>query len=98
MPVKFPSKKDYIKKLTEFVIKDAKSVKIEKERIAERCNFRFFDHHQIYSMLELKIDKDLLQYIKQNTLMSVVIREKNGGGEYVGTGVVKKIKFNRTDP
>ena len=74
-------------------------MKLEKERIAGRCNFRFVEGecHQIYSMLELKIPKDLLQYIKQNTLMSVVIRKKGGGGEYVGTGVVKKIKFNRKD-
>ena len=98
MPVKFSSKKEYIRKLTDIVTKDAKSDKLEKERIAGRCNFRFFERHQIYSMLELKIEKKLLQYIKQNTLMSVLIREKSGDGEYVGTGVVKKIKFNRTDP
>ena len=30
--------------------------------------------------------------------MSVVIREKSGRGEYVGTGVVKKIKLDRKDP
>ena len=74
MPVKFSSKKDYIKKLTDIVTKDAKSVKLEKERIAGRCNFRFVECHKIYSMLEMKIEKYLLQYIKQNTLMSVVIR------------------------
>ena len=64
MPVKFSSKKDYIKKLTDIVTKDAKSAKLEKEKIAGRCKYRFVERHQIYSMLELKIPKFLLQYIK----------------------------------
>ena len=79
MPSNFSSKKSYVKKLAEIVTKDAKSAKLRTEVTAGECKYEFLSRHEIYSMLCLKILKErYLQYIRNQTLMSVVIKEKDG--------------------
>ena len=97
MPVCFDSKKTYIKKLADIVTKDAKSAKLYTEMTAGRCNYVFERRHEIYSLLRLTISKEqYLQHIRLNTLMSIVIKQKKPSNkEYLGTGVVKKFKFDR---
>ena len=47
----------------------------------------------------MKVPKKLHEFIRQHTVMSVVIREKGASGkEYLGTGVVKKIILARNEP
>ena len=62
---------------------------------AKNVSYVFEERLQIYSRLKLKIPKKLHEYIRVHTTLSVVIRENGTGREYLGTGVVKKIKLAR---
>ena len=72
----------------------AECERLNVEMIAEKnVSYVFEERLQIYSKIRLKIPKRLQTYIRQNTIMSVVIREccDLQDAEYLGNGVVKRV-------
>ena len=97
IPLHFETKQDYISKLSEMLLVQAECDRLSVEMVAEKnVSYVFEEKLQIYSRMKLKIPKKLHEYIRQHTVMSVVIREKGSkSAEYLGNGVVKRVLIAR---
>ena len=100
MPIQFASKTDYIMKLIELVKVEAECERIDSEMLAlSNISFNFEERFEIFTKLCLQVPRDHQEHIRENTLLSVIIAAKNDSSKnYVGTGVVKKVKVARHKP
>ena len=56
-------------------------------------SYTFEERYPICSKLKMRISKDLLPFVKQHTILSVVMRRVLSTEEYVGTGIVKHVRL-----
>ena len=99
MPVRFKTKEEYVNKLVSLIEMEAKCEQIDTEMFAlPDLPFEFDERYEIFSKLRLQISRDYMEYIRQGTLLSLVIPHLEGPDYYIGTGVVKKIIIARGKP
>ena len=100
MPLQFAAKRDFTSKLSELLLEEAECNRLSSEMIAVKdVSFIFEERREIYSRMRLYVPKKYHEFIRQQTVLSVVIREVGTGGkEFIGTGVVKKIELARNQP
>ena len=99
MPLRFESKAEYVEKLKEFLMTEAECESLDTELIAQsNVYFEFEERQKIYSRLCLQVPKEIHAHIREHVILSVAIIERQTGKDYVGTGVVKKVKPIRNSP
>ena len=99
MPVRFDTKAEYVEKLKEFLMTEAECESLSVESIAESdIYYEFEERREIYSRLSLRVPKEIHAHIREHVILSVAIMERNTGKDYVGTGVIKKVKLTRNSP
>ena len=102
IPIVFDSKQDYIRKLLELIETEAEIDRLNTEVVAEAgVSFVFKERLEIYCKIEMQVPKTNQQFIREHTILTVVIPIKVPEGRipqyYHGTGTIKKVVIKPND-